>query len=119
MAELKAKHEAGTNERDDPERAPTGSAYRAVYEEQKALAARARAANEQRRREDDARAAATKEAARRMKFSGDGENNGGGDGNDGDDAVSSGASRVVRDGSRRARVGEFTNESGSEQRDGR
>ena len=85
MAELKAKHDAGTAERDDPERAPTGSAYRTVYEEQKALAARGRAANDQRRREEDGRAAAMKEAARRMKFAGGGENNGGGgDGNDSD-----------------------------------
>ncbi|EJK66606.1 hypothetical protein THAOC_12464, partial [Thalassiosira oceanica] len=84
MAELKAKHEAGTNERDDPDRAPTGSAYRAVYEEQKAMAMRGRAANEQRKKEEADRAAAMKEAARRMRFAGgDGENNGG-DGNDDD-----------------------------------
>ena len=72
MEELKAKHAAGTNEKDDVDRAPTGAAYKALhYHQQQQLKAIAMA-NEQRnartKSEENDYISNVKEQMRRMKF---------------------------------------------------
>lgn len=73
METLKEKHRAGTNEVDDADRAPTGAAYRALYEHQKRQARAANEANElanaQQQADDDIRAIQIKEHLRRLHFS--------------------------------------------------
>jgi len=73
MGELKEKHERGTNELDDPDRAPTGAAYREAHSAQmdRQRASRAAAAEEERRKEDEAREVQRlREEVRRKNFGG-------------------------------------------------
>lgn len=88
MEELKQKHATGTNEIDDVERAPTGSAYKALHMQQRQQAknaAKARGEQEERERKEMNRAVGdAKERMRRMKFQEDGGGSGGEDGNDDD-----------------------------------
>jgi len=78
MEELKAKHAAGTNEKDDVDRAPTGAAYKALHQHQRQQAKAIAAANEQQTARDNAehnnQVMNIKEQMRRMKFDGGKEN---------------------------------------------
>ena len=73
METLKEKHRTGTNEVDDIDRAPTGTAYRALHEHQMRQARAAREANDhanaQQREEDNNRTIQIKERMRRLNFS--------------------------------------------------
>ena len=79
MVELQQKHAAGTNEVDDPDRGPTGAAYKEMHRQQREMAKRsavAREKSEARAREVENREVVeAKERMRRMKFDGE-------DGND-------------------------------------
>ena len=71
MEELKQKHATGTNEVDDPDRAPTGTAYRELHKQQQELAKRqtmARQQEERERMQQNRDIADAKEQIRRMKF---------------------------------------------------
>jgi hypothetical protein len=71
MEELKQKHATGTNEVDDPDRAPTGTAYRELHKQQQELAKRqtmARQQEERERMQQNRDIADAKEQMRRMKF---------------------------------------------------
>ena len=72
MEELKEKHAAGTNEVDDPDRAPTGAAYRELHQKQRDLAKRQALAQEQseekERMQRNREIVEAKEQMRRMKF---------------------------------------------------
>ena len=77
MEELKEKHATGTNERDDPDRAPTGAAYKELHQKQRELAKRQATAQEQmearERMQQNRDIVEAKEQMRRMQF-GDSEN---------------------------------------------
>jgi thiol-disulfide isomerase/thioredoxin len=53
MGELKEKHKNGTNEKDDPDRAPTGTAYREIEQQQQAAAAAARQRKQQKELQEE------------------------------------------------------------------
>lgn len=79
MEELKEKHATGTNEVDDPDRAPTGAAYKELHQQQRDLAKRQAAAREQQQREkalQNREIADAKDQMRRMKFANDDEDEG-------------------------------------------
>jgi len=63
MNELQEKHARGTNKTDDPDRAPTGSAYKEHYAHQKRQEQTARQRSELLRAEDDRRHAALRAEA--------------------------------------------------------
>ena len=101
MEELREKHAAGTNEVDDPDRAPTGAAYREVarIEAERSRAQRSAVADAERARAEDAeRARGLRDQARRQQRldkeneedgggadGGDGSSDGNGDGSDDDE----------------------------------
>ncbi|KAL7545580.1 hypothetical protein ACHAWF_009151 [Thalassiosira exigua] len=78
MEDLKEKHRTGTNEVDDVDRAPTGSAYRELYREQRRRAEGAAKAREQAeargRDEENRKMTEAREAMRRMRFDDEKEN---------------------------------------------
>lgn len=89
MEELQQRHAAGTNEVDDPDRAPTGAAYREVnrIQTERGRAQRSRVAEaEERRAEEAERAKGLREQVRRQMLDKENEENGGrGEGADGAD----------------------------------
>ncbi|KAL7514661.1 hypothetical protein ACHAXN_012453 [Cyclotella atomus] len=71
MIELEQKHAAGTNELDDPDRAPTGQAYKELHKQQMDLARRQTAARDQedkQRMQQNRQIMEAKDQIRRMKF---------------------------------------------------
>jgi hypothetical protein len=71
MIELQQKHAAGTNELDDPDRAPTGQAYKELHKQQMDLARRHTAARDQedkQRMQQNRQIMEAKDQIRRMKF---------------------------------------------------
>lgn len=91
MEELKQKHAAGTNEIDDPDRAPTGAAYREAnrIQAERSRAQRSQVAQAERRRAEEVeRVKGLREQVRRQMLDKENEENGkssgGGDGGDGD-----------------------------------
>jgi hypothetical protein len=72
MEELKEKHAAGTNEIDDPDRGPTGAAYKELHQKQRDLAKRQAMAQEQQeereRIQQNREIMEAKEQMRRIKF---------------------------------------------------
>ena len=90
MEELKQKHAAGTNEIDDPDRAPTGAAYREAnrIQAERSRAQRSHVAQAERRRAEEVeRVKGLREQVRRQMLDKENEENGkssgGGDGGDG------------------------------------
>lgn len=75
MDELKEKHAKGTNEKDDVDRAPTGTAYKAMHQYQtqqaKATNAAREAADARDRHAENQQIMNVKEQMRRMKFDND------------------------------------------------
>ena len=85
MDELKEKHRKGTNEVDDPDRAPTGEAYQALYQQQQAAARDAAQRRKQQEQETKAAEERQREALRQqMRHFGNDENDDK-DGNDDSD----------------------------------
>lgn len=88
MEELKEKHRTGTNDVDDVDRAPTGSAYRELHKRQRELAKAgetSRQREEERNRlEENQQILNVREHMRRMNF-GDDPNNSSSDNDDSDD----------------------------------
>jgi hypothetical protein len=72
MEELKEKHRTGTNEVDEPDRGPTGAAYKELYRQQREISKRANAAKEhseaKERMQQNREIEEAKEKMRRMKF---------------------------------------------------
>jgi hypothetical protein len=74
MEELQQKHATGTNELDDPDRAPTGQAYKELHKQQMDLARRQTAARdheEKQRMQQNRQIMEAKEQIRRMQFAED------------------------------------------------
>jgi hypothetical protein len=89
MEELKEKHRTGTNEVDDVDRAPTGTAYRELHRRQRELA-KAVETNRQReeernRVEENQQILNVREHMRRMKENANDENSSSGDDDSGDE----------------------------------
>lgn len=71
MEELKQKHATGTNEIDDPDRAPTGAAYKELHKQQQDMAKRQALARQQEEKEkiqQNRDIVQAKDQMRRLKF---------------------------------------------------
>ncbi|KAL3796447.1 hypothetical protein HJC23_004244 [Cyclotella cryptica] len=72
MEELREKHRTGTNEVDEPDRGPTGAAYKELYRQQREISKRAAASREhseaKERMQQNREVEDAKEKMRRMKF---------------------------------------------------